>query len=117
MVEAKARKSAFLSEAVRVLGLGDAFVANRRFEELAADPDFRAKADLVTVRAVRPDSALFKIVHDLVNAAGRLLLFRGSTRNHPETELFHHVESALLLEKSSSHLDVYRPVFHVEQSR
>src|SRR5437773_9601281 len=53
MVESKARKAAFLREAIRSLGMTDASVAHARFEEVAAKPEVQQQADLVTVRAVK----------------------------------------------------------------
>jgi 16S rRNA (guanine527-N7)-methyltransferase len=51
MVEVKARKSAFLREAVRQLGLRGAFVETSRHEELLARPELLEKFDLLSLRA------------------------------------------------------------------
>ena len=53
MVEVKARKSAFLREAVRKLDLAGAVVENARYEELLARPSLLDRFDLLTIRAVR----------------------------------------------------------------
>ena len=50
MVEARARKSAFLREAARTLVLPDVRIETRRFEQLPADAE---RADVVSIRAVR----------------------------------------------------------------
>lgn len=71
MVEARGRKCAFLSEAVRVLGLPRTHVLNKRFEDLATN----GAVDLVTVRAVRPDATFSRIAAKLLRAHGVLLGF------------------------------------------
>jgi 16S rRNA (guanine527-N7)-methyltransferase len=70
MIESKERKAAFLREAVRLLKMGNTRVEAVRIEALATDYRLAATADLVTVRAVRADQALF-------DAIGKLLRFRG----------------------------------------
>ncbi len=75
MVESKARKAAFLQEAIRVLAMKDASVENVRFENLSTIQP----VDLITVRAVRPDEALFLVAKRLLAPTGRLLLFHASS--------------------------------------
>jgi 16S rRNA (guanine527-N7)-methyltransferase len=76
MVESKARKAAFLREAVRALELDGATVEERRFEEiLSADPSLKESSDLVTVRAVRTDEKLYDTALALLRPGGRLFLF------------------------------------------
>ena len=53
MVEAKARKSAFLREAIRHLELTDTVVENARYEELLARPELHEALHVVSLRAVR----------------------------------------------------------------
>jgi 16S rRNA (guanine527-N7)-methyltransferase len=76
MVESKVRKAAFLSEAVRLLSLTDTRVENVRFEQLA-DRFEVGPAQLVTVRAVKANAALFESAGQLLSPGGRLLLFGG----------------------------------------
>src|SRR5262249_1392955 len=64
MVEAKERKTAFLREAVRTLGL-NARVQCARFEDLA--DEFSESIGLVTVRAVRRDRRLFETVAEFLS--------------------------------------------------
>lgn len=116
MVESKARKAAFLREAVRVLGLEHTRVEHTRFEEVAIRPNVAGTAGLVTVRAVRPDAVLFSTAAHLLKRHGQLLLFRRSA-DVPEAEGFDHAQSAVLLENPTVVLGVLRRVFHVEQSR
>ena len=75
LVEAKVRKSAFLREAVRVLGLDDVEVENRRFEELLPRVDLHEAVDLVTMRAVRLDRRLQATMLAFLAPAGRVFLF------------------------------------------
>lgn len=79
MVEAKARKSAFLREAVRLLDLRDTQVETARFEELLARPDLHEALDIVTVRAVRVERNTLLGLQAFLKPGGRILLFRGGT--------------------------------------
>ena len=78
MVESKTRKSLFLREAVRAVGLTDAEVATARFEELLARPDLHEAHSLVTVRAVRIESRMLLALQAFAEPGGLLFLFRGS---------------------------------------
>src|SRR5205823_10490748 len=78
MIESKERKSAFLREATRVLGLSETLVETTRFEEAASRPEHSGTADLVTVRAVKADEQLFGVAATLLKSDGRLFLFRPS---------------------------------------
>ena len=53
MVESKARKGAFLREAVRSLGLDGTVVEGCRYEGLMTRPELREAHDVLTLRAVR----------------------------------------------------------------
>jgi 16S rRNA (guanine527-N7)-methyltransferase len=75
MIESKERKAAFLREAVRSLKMDNARVEAIRIEALAADSRLAATADLVTVRAVRADRALFDVIGKLLRFRGQALLF------------------------------------------
>jgi 16S rRNA (guanine527-N7)-methyltransferase len=78
LVESRARKCAFLGEAVRQLGLADVEIENRRFEDLAdARPDLAGVADVVTFRAVRADEPFWHIVNGLLAPSGQVLWFGG----------------------------------------
>ena len=77
MVEAKTRKSAFLREAIRQLGLADTQVETTRFEELLARPALHEAADVVTVRAVRVESRVLMGLQAFLRPGGDLFLFRG----------------------------------------
>lgn len=77
MVEAKARKAAFLREAVRHLELEHALVETARYEELLARPELCESAQVVTVRAVRLETRVLATLQAFVAMGGKLLLFRG----------------------------------------
>jgi 16S rRNA (guanine527-N7)-methyltransferase len=78
MVESKTRKSVFLREAVRALGLDRAEVANARFEELLARPDLHEAHDLVTIRAVRVEARVLATIQAFAKPGGSIFLFRGA---------------------------------------
>lgn len=77
MVEAKARKSAFLREAVRHLGLNEARVETSRYEELLARPELHEAFDAVAVRAVRIEARVLTTLQAFLADGGMLMLFRG----------------------------------------
>lgn len=84
MVEAKARKSAFLREAVRQLELSTATVENHRYEDLLARPELHEQFDVMSVRAVRVESKLLMSLQAFIKPRGSLMLFRGpSGRDEP----------------------------------
>jgi 16S rRNA G527 N7-methylase RsmG len=62
---------------VSSLGLSDAEVLTVRIEALK-DVRPTASADLITMRAVRPDSKVLAAAHRLLKLRGFLVLFRGS---------------------------------------
>jgi 16S rRNA (guanine527-N7)-methyltransferase len=79
MVEVKARKSAFLREAIRQLGLEQSCVETARYEELLARPELHEAADVVSLRAVRTEARVLTSLQAFLSAGGTLLLFRGPT--------------------------------------
>jgi len=79
MVEPKARKSAFLREAVRVLGLTDTQVESARFEELLARPELHEVLDILTIRAVTVERKTLVGLQAFLRPGGRMLLFHGTT--------------------------------------
>jgi 16S rRNA (guanine527-N7)-methyltransferase len=78
MVEVKARKSAFLREAIRHLKL-DATVETSRYEELLARPELHERFDLLSMRAVRVEPKVLMTLQAFVRPGGQVLLFRGPT--------------------------------------
>lgn len=106
MVESKARKAAFLREAVRTLGLEGAEVLTGRFEEISQRRDLAAAVDLVTVRAVRMDESVAGGAARLLAPGGHLFLFRGpgALDLAPLSPLFAPVGDDALLDAKGSHL-------------
>jgi 16S rRNA (guanine527-N7)-methyltransferase len=78
MVEVKARKAAFLREAVRALGIA-ADVECARHEELLARPELHEAFAAVSLRAVRVEAKVLKTLQAFLGPSGRLILFRGPT--------------------------------------
>lgn len=84
MVEVKVRKSAFLREVVRQLGLPRVTVETCRVEELLSRPELHEAADVVTVRAVRPDRRLLVAIQAFLRPGGRLFLFGAESSTKPD---------------------------------
>ena len=80
MVEVKTRKSVFLREAARELGLEGAQVVTARHESLLSDPSFHEAFDLLSVRAVRVEARVFAALQAFVRPGGRLFHFRQCRR-------------------------------------
>jgi 16S rRNA (guanine527-N7)-methyltransferase len=81
MVESRTRKSVFLREAARAVGLQSAEVFTARYEDLMSDAALRDVHDVLTVRAVRLDVAGFTRLQTFVRPGGQLFLFRGSAQD------------------------------------
>jgi len=77
MVEVKARKSAFLREAVRTLRLERTTVETARYEELLARPELHESFDVLSLRAVRVEVRTLFTLQAFVKRGGLLFLFRG----------------------------------------
>jgi 16S rRNA (guanine527-N7)-methyltransferase len=77
MVEVKARKSAFLREAVRHLELRDTDVETGRVEELLAKPPLHEAFDVLSMRAVRVEARTLVTLQAFLKTRGQLFLFRG----------------------------------------
>lgn len=77
MVEVKARKSAFLREAVRVLSLDNASVETSRYEELLARPELHEAFGVLSLRAVRVEVRTLLTLQAFLRPGGLLFMFRG----------------------------------------
>ena len=75
MVEVKVRKSVFLRQVARTLGLDRTQVETTRFEELLARPDLHESIDVVTVRAVKMETAMLLGIQAFLKPSGYLLNF------------------------------------------
>lgn len=87
LVESKTRKSVFLREVLRGIGMAEGDVATARFEELLARPDLHEAHDLLTIRAVRVETRVLMTLQAFVRPGGQLFLFRGSAGNDPADTL------------------------------
>ena len=74
MVESRARKAAFLREALRELGIAGS-VENSRFADLAVRHEFGEAFGLLSVRAIRVDEAVFAASVSLLRLDGIVALF------------------------------------------
>ncbi|MCY4074201.1 MAG: 16S rRNA (guanine(527)-N(7))-methyltransferase RsmG [Acidobacteria bacterium] len=77
MVEARARKAAFLRETVRHLGLERTDVLAGRYEALLSRKELQKAHDALTVRGVRLSREALRSLQAFVAPGGALLLFRG----------------------------------------
>ena len=78
LLDATAKKTAFLSACVDALDLAEASVVTGRAEELARRSDFRERFDLVLARAVAPLRVLVEIGLPFLRQGGRLVTAKGS---------------------------------------
>ena len=84
MVESRTRKSVFLREAARELGLAAA-VLTARYEEALERADLAGAFDTLSCRALRLSSADLAKVGTFVRPGGRLLLFRSTSETEELT--------------------------------
>lgn len=77
LIESDRKKSQFLMEAGRELGIKSLRVENKRVEELGQDQAFRETFDLCTSRAVATTNILLEYGLPLLREGGRLLLWKG----------------------------------------
>lgn len=77
MVEVKARKSAFLREAIRHLELQGTDVETARYEELLVRPELHEACDVLSLRAVRTEARVLTSLQAFLRPGGVLMLFRG----------------------------------------
>ena len=115
MVESKARKAAFLREAVRVLELPDVDIDNQRFEDVVAHVRPHS-VDLVSVRAVKSAPSLFIAIRRGLSPNGRIFVFHAPAGGPKAPPGFEMAEIARLGTSHDARLSILKPVFHVEQS-
>jgi 16S rRNA (guanine527-N7)-methyltransferase len=91
LVESMARRSEFLSDAVRRLGIvGQVEVLHQRAEEVGRDETYRSKAELVVARSFGPPAAVAECGAPLLSVEGRLVVSEpptGSDLRWPEQAL------------------------------
>jgi 16S rRNA (guanine527-N7)-methyltransferase len=78
LIEATAKKAAFLSALVGALELDSTPVLAGRAETLAHDPALRARVDVVLARAVAPLPALVELTLPFARGGGRVVTPKGS---------------------------------------
>src|SRR5205823_9814339 len=111
MVEATARKAAFLREAVRTLALDGTAVENDRLEALATRPELSGVAAVVTIRGVRIDAPLLRAAQSLLSPAGSLFVFSSRQAGGAGmSATFFHVRAVKLIPNGSSTLTIFRRI-------
>ena len=112
MVEVKARKAAFLREAVRILELPRALVETVRFEELLERHGQRGAYTAASVRAVRLEPSTLRQIAEFLGPDGLAFFFRGPSgpSELPDTGPMAWTGTYPLLESLRSRLTVYRRV-------
>jgi 16S rRNA (guanine527-N7)-methyltransferase len=78
LIEATAKKAAFLSELVESLGFGDTVVLHGRAENLGHDIELRGRFGLVVARAVAPLPTLLELTLPFAKIGGRAATPKGS---------------------------------------
>ena len=99
LVEARSRKAAFLREVVRELSLLNVTVIADRLESVSEVPELAGRAELVTVRAVRLDAALFTAARRLLRpgAGAELFIFCRARSDVPIAPDFEHLRTVPLI--------------------
>ena len=105
MVESRERKSVFLREAVREIGLAG-FVKTDRFEDFAADPSHAGLFELVTIRAVRLDASILSAAASVLARNGKLIRLHETGRDAPASPSIHWGDPVKLLTSLDSWLTV-----------
>lgn len=83
MVEAKTRKSVFLREVVRHLGLTDCQVETVRFEQLLARTAYLETMDILSIRAVRVEAKELRTFQAFLAPGGQMLWFMSGSQAVP----------------------------------
>jgi 16S rRNA G527 N7-methylase RsmG len=83
MVESKTRKSVFLREVVRHLGLTQCQVETVRFEQLLARPAYLETMHVLSIRAVRVEVQELRTFQAFLAPGGRMLWFLGGSQVMP----------------------------------
>lgn len=83
MVEVKTRKSVFLREVVRHLGLTGCLVETARFEQVLTKPSLYGAVDVVSVRAVRAEVEQLRLFGEVLRPGGQQLWFLSGSQSIP----------------------------------
>ena len=110
MVEAKARKAAFLREAVRVLELTRCLVETSRYEDLLERNGHRGTYSALSLRAVRVEPATVRAISEFLAPDGLALFFRGPSGPNelPDAEPLAWSGTYPLVDSLQSRLTVFR---------
>ena len=92
----------------------DAVVENDRFEKIGAAVAPKS-VDLVTVRGIKRDKALFSALHRVLAPDGRAFFF-SSERSNPQIPNDFTNVAVVRLGAGNAILNIIKPMFHVEQS-
>jgi 16S rRNA (guanine527-N7)-methyltransferase len=113
MIEVKTRKSVFLREVTRHLGLTDVTVENARFEQVLAREDVRGSIDVVSVRAVRAETEQLRLFGEALRPGGQQLWFLSGSQGTPPVPFPLVVEHEMaLVEALRSRLVIIRKAIH-----
>jgi 16S rRNA (guanine527-N7)-methyltransferase len=83
MIEVKTRKSVFLREVVRHLGLVAASVETARFEQILSRPTVTAAVDVISIRAVRAETEQLRLFGSALKPGGQQLWFLSGAQTPP----------------------------------
>jgi 16S rRNA (guanine527-N7)-methyltransferase len=109
MIEVKTRKSVFLREVVRHLGLSACNVETSRFEAVLGRVDLRGTVDVVSIRAVRAEAEQLRLFGDALRPGGQQLWFLSGAQGVPSVPSPLAVERDVpLVESLRSHVVVVR---------
>lgn len=79
LVDATAKKAAFMTRVIAELDLSGARAIHGRAEELGQDPSFRERFDLASARAVASLPVLLELVAPLLDIGGQAFLPKGTS--------------------------------------
>jgi 16S rRNA (guanine527-N7)-methyltransferase len=88
LLDATEKKVRFLKRVCGELGLEDVTCLHGRAEELAHNPEYREKFDIITARGVAALPALCEICLPFVRVGGYTLFMKERPENFPEAEKF-----------------------------
>ena len=109
MVEVKTRKSVFLREVVRHLGLVACTVETARFEQVLTKPALFGAVDVVSIRAVRAEVDQLRLFGEVLRPGGQQLWFLSGSQPIPMVPPPLVIESEMpLVESLRSRLVVIR---------
>lgn len=76
LLDSRKKATDFLEETIKILGLGNTLVISGRAEEIAHDPGYREKFDLVTARAVSKTIILAELSLPFCKIGGKVMFYK-----------------------------------------